>query len=208
MLLYVLVLKKWFLKWLPSDCKKCPSLETDQYLARPVRLNYCSAFRTHGWKSNLPGHQQKRGRGRAPVPTGHAWPELEFLKSLWGLEIEEEEGYSTATGPPGYIGWRNSFLGIDSGATYTFKNTGSVSAFGRYVAVLRPRRKLYCTSAQHYFISYRSSCIYVQLCTRAFHLQHGTRIRKKTTFYGCQKDCPPLFLSGNKAKMLPSFPLS
>jgi hypothetical protein len=41
-------------------------------------------------------------------------PELEFLKSLWGLGTEEEEGYRT--GPPGYIGWRNSFLGIDSGA--------------------------------------------------------------------------------------------
>jgi hypothetical protein len=50
--------------------------------------------------------------------------ELEFLKSLWGLGTEEEEGYRT--GPPGYIGWRNSFLGIDSGAPYTFKNTGSV----------------------------------------------------------------------------------
>jgi hypothetical protein len=24
------------------------------------------------------------------------------------------------------MGWRNSFLGIDSGAPYTFKNTGSV----------------------------------------------------------------------------------
>jgi hypothetical protein len=46
--------------------------------------------------------------------------ELEFLKSLWGLGTEEEEGYRT--GPPGYIGWRNSFLGIDSGAPYTFKN--------------------------------------------------------------------------------------
>ncbi len=32
----------------------------------------------------------------------------------WGLGTEEEEGYRT--GPPGYIGWRNSFLGIDSGA--------------------------------------------------------------------------------------------
>jgi hypothetical protein len=31
-------------------------------------------------------------------------PELEFLKSLWGLGTEEEEGYRT--GPPGYIGWR------------------------------------------------------------------------------------------------------
>ncbi len=49
--------------------------------------------------------------------------ELEFLKSLWGLGTEEEEGYRT--GPPGYIGWRNSFLGTDSGAPYTFKNTGS-----------------------------------------------------------------------------------
>ncbi len=49
--------------------------------------------------------------------------ELEFLKSLWGLETEEEESY--CTGPPGCIGWRNSFLGIDSGAQYTFKNTGS-----------------------------------------------------------------------------------
>ena len=60
----------------------------------------------------------------------HYKPELEFLKSLWGLGTEEEEGYRT--GPPGYIGWRNSFLGIDSGALYTFKNTGSVSNhFGR-----------------------------------------------------------------------------
>ncbi len=44
-------------------------------------------------------------------------------KSLRGLGTEEEEGYRT--GPPGYIGWRNSFLGIDSGAPYTFKNTSS-----------------------------------------------------------------------------------
>jgi hypothetical protein len=53
--------------------------------------------------------------------------ELEFLKSLWGLGSEEEEGYRT--GPPGYIGWRNSFLGIDSEAPYTFKNTGSALLF-------------------------------------------------------------------------------
>ncbi len=46
-----------------------------------------------------------------------------ILKSLWGLGTEEEEGYRT--GPPGYIGCRNSFLGIDFGAPYTFKNTGS-----------------------------------------------------------------------------------
>ncbi len=29
------------------------------------------------------------------------------------------------TGPPGYIGWRNRFLGIDSWAPYTFTNKGS-----------------------------------------------------------------------------------
>ncbi len=51
-------------------------------------------------------------------------PELEFLKSQWGLGTAEEEGYRT--GLPGYIGCRNAFLGIDSGAPYMFKNTGSV----------------------------------------------------------------------------------
>jgi hypothetical protein len=40
--------------------------------------------------------------------------ELEFLNSLWGLGTEQEQGYRT--GLPGYIGWRNSFLGIDSWA--------------------------------------------------------------------------------------------
>jgi hypothetical protein len=49
--------------------------------------------------------------------------ELEFLKSVWGLGTEEEKGYRTC--PPGYIGWRNSFLEIYSGAPYTFKKTGS-----------------------------------------------------------------------------------
>jgi hypothetical protein len=49
--------------------------------------------------------------------------ELEFLKRLWGLGTEEEEGHRT--GPPGYMGWRNSFLGIDSGAPYTFKSTSA-----------------------------------------------------------------------------------
>jgi hypothetical protein len=57
--------------------------------------------------------------------------ELEFLKSQWGLGTKEEEGYRT--GPPGYIGWRNSFLGIDSGAPYTFKNTGSGSSHRNWV---------------------------------------------------------------------------
>jgi hypothetical protein len=57
--------------------------------------------------------------------------ELEFLKSLWGLGTEEEEGYRT--GPPGYIGWRNSFLGIDSGAPYTFKNTGWIPSLAESI---------------------------------------------------------------------------
>ncbi len=51
--------------------------------------------------------------------------ELEFFKSQWGLGTAEEEGYRT--GQPDYIGWRNAFLGIDSGAPYTFKNPGSLA---------------------------------------------------------------------------------
>jgi len=47
-----------------------------------------------------------------------------IFKEAKGLGNEDEEGYRT--GPPGYIGWRNSFLGIDSVAPYTFKNTSSV----------------------------------------------------------------------------------
>ncbi len=52
------------------------------------------------------------------------YPELEFLKRRWELGTEEEEGYRTR--PPGYIDWRNSFLGIDSEAPYTFENISSV----------------------------------------------------------------------------------
>jgi hypothetical protein len=37
-------------------------------------------------------------------------PDLEFLKSLCGLRTDEELDYRT--GPPGYIGWRNSFLDV------------------------------------------------------------------------------------------------
>jgi hypothetical protein len=66
----------------------------------------------------------KYKKSSIPLCVEEFCPELEFLKSLWGLGTEEEEGYRT--GPPGYIGWRNSFLGIDFGAPYTFKNTGSV----------------------------------------------------------------------------------
>jgi hypothetical protein len=66
-------------------------------------------------------------------------PELEFLKSLWGLGTEEEEGYRT--GPPRYIGWRNSFLGIDSGAPYTFKNTGSDFYVNNFLFIQRIQRR-------------------------------------------------------------------
>jgi hypothetical protein len=66
--------------------------------------------------------------GYLALRTGTTTPELEFLKRLRGLGTGEEEGYRT--GPPGYIGWRNAFLGIDSGAPYTFKNTSSVFLFG------------------------------------------------------------------------------
>ncbi len=56
----------------------------------------------------------RRGCPRRRPWTKLRTPELEFLKSLWGLGTEEEEGFRT--GPPGYIGWRNSLLGINSGA--------------------------------------------------------------------------------------------
>jgi hypothetical protein len=47
-----------------------------------------------------------------------------ILNRLWGLGTKGEYGYRI--GPSDYIGWRNSFLGIDSLAPETFKNTGSV----------------------------------------------------------------------------------
>jgi hypothetical protein len=37
-----------------------------------------------------------------------------ILNNLWGLGTQQEKGYRT--GPPGYIGWRNGFLRIDSWA--------------------------------------------------------------------------------------------
>ncbi len=68
------------------------------------------------------------GQGEGTQPPSLLSPpgaELEFLKRLWGLGTEEEEGHRT--GPLGYMGWRNSFRGIDSGAPYTFKSTSSGS---------------------------------------------------------------------------------
>ncbi len=117
------------------------------YLLRPkFSFKVCTVQqyrRLDGLFFNLQGVQESipRNRFRKPIkpggpvrqlfsytrflaPVRYISTELEFLKSLWGLGTEEEEGY--CTGPPGYIGWRNSFLGIDSGAPYTFKNTSSV----------------------------------------------------------------------------------
>ncbi len=43
--------------------------------------------------------------------------ELEFLKNLWGLgKAQSRNRVIVYTGPPGYIGWRNSFPGVDSWA--------------------------------------------------------------------------------------------
>jgi hypothetical protein len=62
-----------------------------------------------------------------------------FKESIGAKGTEDEEGYRT--GPPGYIGWRNSFLGIDSGAPYTFKNSGSagLSSVGNRAFICRLR---------------------------------------------------------------------
>jgi hypothetical protein len=50
---------------------------------------------------------------------------LELYYNLWGV----------GTGPPGYIGWRNRFLGIDSWASQKFKNTVSGLEFSMAMAV-------------------------------------------------------------------------
>ncbi len=50
-------------------------------------------------------------------------PVLEFLNNLWGPGTKQEQ--VSRTGPPGYIGWRNRFLGINCCAPQKFKNTAS-----------------------------------------------------------------------------------
>jgi hypothetical protein len=62
----------------------------------------------------------KRANASCITPHGSR-TELEFLNNMGA---RNRKGYRT--GPPGYIGWRNSFLGIKSWAPYAFKNTGSV----------------------------------------------------------------------------------
>ncbi len=44
---------------------------------------------------------------------------LEFLNNLWGIRTKQDYGCRTC--PPGYIGWRNRILGIDSQAPKKFK---------------------------------------------------------------------------------------
>ncbi len=51
----------------------------------------------------------------------------EFLINFWGLGTEKEKCCRTC--PPGYIGWRNWFLGIDSWDPKKFKNSGSEPVF-------------------------------------------------------------------------------
>jgi hypothetical protein len=108
--------------WVPSPAREC-----------------CSPFWIQGgrhtrvWGMGLGGPNSDEGTEHSGIlmyvyykPSTHHTvlkTELKFLKSPWGLGTKEEEVYRT--GPPGYIGWRNSFLGINSGAPYTFKNTGS-----------------------------------------------------------------------------------
>jgi hypothetical protein len=54
-----------------------------------------------------------------------------FLDLLRSLGVDSQHGgpvrqqYLSYTGPPGYIGWRNLSIGIDSWAPETFTNTGS-----------------------------------------------------------------------------------
>ncbi len=71
------------------------------------------------WANNL--LRERRNKTEWTTVTSEFWAGI-FNESM-GEGTEEEEGYRT--GEPGYIGWRNSFLGIDSGAPYTYKNTGS-----------------------------------------------------------------------------------
>jgi hypothetical protein len=57
----------------------------------------------------------------------------------------------------GYIGWRNSCLGIDSGAPYTFKNTSSELEFlKRLWGQGTEEEEGYCTGPPGY-ISWRNS---------------------------------------------------
>jgi hypothetical protein len=51
----------------------------------------------------------------SPVIIYHNKIRAGILNNLWGLGTEKKKGYRS--GPPGYVGWRNSFLEIDSWAS-------------------------------------------------------------------------------------------
>jgi hypothetical protein len=106
------------------------------------------------------------------------YTELEFLKRLWGLGTEEEEGYRN--GPPGYIGWRNSFLGIDSGAPYTFKNTSTgmlvLQKGGRYT-IQKNFILLYTSLKVYSRFKITKYCIFIQ----AYVAQHKAGRSHNTT---------------------------
>ncbi len=95
---------RW-LHWpLPYSTISCYFILPWAWLAPPAGSHFQTweYKRTHTVQFNSRNHGIK------------AAAELEFLKNLWGLGSEKEWG--CRTGPPGYIGWRNSFNGICSWA--------------------------------------------------------------------------------------------
>ncbi len=66
------------------------------------------------FSANLMQKRSAEREEKVKVCHGRQGAELEFLNCLWGIATEKEKGYRT--GPPGYIGWWNSFLGIGSWA--------------------------------------------------------------------------------------------
>ncbi len=130
---------------------RCPplldqSVSLTAQIFRAVCLHACSITGSlwDGWLESYPaesGSLHSRGRifklWRSPeidskelIPPAYvAWAGI-FKKSM-GARNRGGIGLPYRTGPPGYIGWRNSFLGINSGAPYTFKSKGS----GRAVSI-------------------------------------------------------------------------
>ncbi len=60
---------------------------------------------------------------------------LNFFNNLWGPGTKQEQG--SRTGPPGYISWRNRFLGINFWAPQKFKNIASGHLSDEWVRVQR-----------------------------------------------------------------------
>jgi hypothetical protein len=68
-------------------------------------------------KANYKDIDQDKKKGHRPV--------LEFLNNLWGARNRVGIGLSYQPAMPGYIGWQNWFLGIDSWAPSKFENSDS-----------------------------------------------------------------------------------